>query len=257
MDGRGDETADGPPPDPWARDRAQRARRDRRAIVLATVAAVVLGVPTVLLATGLVRTVADVELGDGAGPTASERSEEPRDGEGQDVEVPTLDLDGLSGTDAELGRLLTDVDRSERAMLAAQEAIAEAFVAAGPDGDADDVLAAVGEAGGDGQRELQELRSDVARPVDDATAREVRDRYLSHLDAWVRYLVAVEDDPELLLRPDGEAVHLLAIDTTGDAFAQHLREELPDDLAPEVAEVAQAIADRGFPERAPGDRDTV
>ena len=246
-----DARSDGPPPTP-----EQRARRDRRAIILSCIAGLVLAVPTLFGVASVVEAFRTADLGAGTAQ-GSPPSDDPDAPSHRDVEVPTLDLDALSGTDAEFGRLLTDVDRSERTMLAAQEGMAAAFEGIGPQDDPQDALDGVAEAAGDGQRELQELRSDLASPLDDDAAGELRDLYLSHLDAWVRYLVAIEDDPELVLRPEAESALTLAIDTTGYAFADQLRDGLPADLDDDVVEMAQAIADRGFPERTAEDRDTV
>lgn len=233
-------TGDGGPP----RTPDERARRERRQIVLATAAGVVLAVPTLLFSVQAVDVVRGVDLGGG-----STSSQDADGGPGatpdRDVEVPTLDLDALEGRDAVFGTLLDAVDRSERAMIDAQEAIASAFLDAGPDGDA--ALEGAGEAAGDGQRTLQELRTDVAQPVEDDDARELRDRYLTHLDAWVRYLVAVEADPQVLVDAAAQAPLIERIDTSGEAFAERLR-DLPDDVGDEVRAVADAIAQRGFPE---------
>lgn len=240
--------ADGPPPTPF--DEAKR--RDRRAIIWSVVAAVVLLVPTSFGVAALIGATDDIGQGS---PSAAPGGDDGEDGgvapdTGRDeVEVPTLDLDVLSGTDAEFGRVLTDVDRSEQAMLRAQEGMNGALFEASPDDDPDEVLGAVSDAAGDGQRDLQELRSDLTQPVEDDDARQLRDTYLSHLDAWVRYLVAIEEDPEVLLNPEAGSALTLSIDTTGYAFADILRGGLPADLDPDVVEVAEAIADRGFPER--------
>lgn len=241
-------SAGGPPPTPF-----ETRRPDRRAIVWSCVAAVVLAVPTIWAAAAFI----DVARGLGDTPPVAapdgDRGDGPERGgggaTGPDVEVPQLDLSDLSGTDAAFGRLLTEVDRSESAMLRAQQEMGQALAEAGPDADPDEVLARISAAAGDGQRELQELRSDLAQPLDDDDAAQLRDLYLSHLDAWVRYLVAIERDAEVLLSPDAGSALTLAIDTTGYAFADELRDGLPEDLDDEVAAVARAIADRGFPER--------
>ena len=243
--------ADGPPPTPF-----DARRRDRRAIVWSCVAAVVLAVPTILAAGAFIDVARG--LGDRAPLTAPDGGDGPAGDEGDggpgaDVEVPELDLATLSGTDAAFGRVLNDVDRSETVMLTAQQGMGQALADGGPGDDPDAVLAEISAAAGEGQRALQELRSDLAQPLDDPDAAEVRDLYLSHLDAWVRYLVAIEGDAEVLLSPDAGSALTLAIDTTGYAFADELRGGLPDGLDDEVVAVAQAIVDRGFPERDAGD----
>lgn len=184
--------------------------------------------------------------GDGDAPSTS-----PPD----DVEVEVPDLEGLDGVDAAMGQVLVAIDRAERTMIATQSGFAEAL--AGPEGDAEAALDDLADAAGDGQRTLQELRRDLAAPVDDDEVRTIRDRYLAHLDAWVRYLVAVEDDPTLLAGGAEQEAFLLAIDTTGDAFAGSVRDGLPDGLDEELQRFAEQLIDRGFPERAPSDGDTV
>jgi hypothetical protein len=247
---------DGPPPTPWERD---TARRDRRNILLSALVAIVLGVPMGLATWNMIGQAGDVDLSGVADEQASGPSEDGAPGEDRSaVEVPDLDLDALSGQDEAIGRVLVDVDRSEEAMLAAQADISAAFEEVDPDDpDGEAVADDISEAAGAGQRELQEIREDLASPVEDEVARELRDRYLTHLDAWVRYLVAVEREPGILVSEDADTAMLLAIDTTGDAFAQVIREDLPADLDEDVREMADAIVERGFPERELSEDDTV
>jgi hypothetical protein len=241
---------DGPPPPPW--QRAAR-RRDRVIVAVASAAAIALAVPVGVVAYELTVAAGDVDLsaggdaqppvGDGGGGGGSTAPP---------VEVPDLDVDGLSGVDAVYGQMLVDIDRAERAMIGAQEDIAAAFAGASPDETDPEALSAeVSEAAGGGQRELQQIRQGLAAPVEDATARQLRDAYLAHLDAWVRYLVAIEQEPGLVATEDGAEVLTLAIATTGDAFADIVREDLPSDLDDGVREVADAIIERGFPEGGP------
>lgn len=182
----------------------------------------------------------------------------PRDAEDP---IPVPELGDLEGADAELGGILRDIDRSEQQMLATQERIGELLAAAALEPGAADCGALVDElvaAAGDGQAALQELRSDLASaPASSSAIREVRDVYLDHLDAWVRYFVAIEADPMLLAGGGSDESFLLAINTSGDAFARAVRQGLPDDLDPEVQAYADAIVDRGFPERELSTDDTV
>lgn len=239
---------DGGPP----RTPDERRRRDRRHVVVASVAGLVLAVPTLLVGVQAVEVFRGVDFGSAA------PDEDPAPGRGtpdggaggpSTVEVPTLDLDALEGRDATFGVLLDAVDRSERAMIDAQDAMARAFARSGDDLDA--AFAGASQAAGAGQRVLQELRSDVAQPVGgDEEAGELRDRYLTHLDAWVRFLVAVEREPDLLLDETRQRPLNDGITSSGVAFADVLR-DLPDDVGDEVREVADAIAERGFPELGP------
>lgn len=170
-----------------------------------------------------------------------------------DTEVVVPDLDGLEGVDAELGQVLVHIDRAEEQMLATQERFAAVLGGAGQEEALEEVSAVAGE----GQRELQSIRSDLtSTSVDSSRVREVRERYLAHLDAWVRYFVAIEADP-MVLTGGGDEGYLVAIDTTGDAFARAVREDLPDDIDESVRTFAEQIVERGFPERQLSEDDTV
>lgn len=240
---------DGPPPPPWR-------RRQRRwlLIVAGVLAAVLLVVAAVLAARGLASLARDIDL---TSPTSSAPSTPEGSGPRTEVEVVEPDLTDLDGTDAELGEVLVDVNRSEEQMLATQEEFGE-ILAAGPGSDLEDLVDELSAAAGDGQRALQDIRRDLtSTSVSDGDVREVRDRYLAHLDAWVRYFVAIEADPALLAGAGGDEAFLLAIDTTGDAFARSIRDDLPDDLDDSVRAFADQIVDRGFPERSPSADDTV
>jgi hypothetical protein len=223
-------------------------------------AVLVIGIPVGLGLAALSSSVGDIRLTsptpDGPDGPAGPDGDGPR----EEVEVVVPDLDGLEGTDAELGAILVDVNRSEDQMLATQERFAEVFAGAAGSGPADDIdalLAEVSDAAGDGQRELQDIRRDLtSAPVSDAGVRDLRDTYLSHLDAWVRYFVAIEAEPTLLAG-GGDGAFTLAIDTTGDAFARAVREDLPEDLDERVRTFAEQIVARGFPERSLSDDDTV
>ena len=230
-------------------------------VLAVSAAALVLGVPIGLAAYSALSELDSIDLTRDAAapPGADDRDggdgDSPRD---EFPEVPRVDLDDLSGEDAVFGQLLTDIDRAELTMIDTQVRIAEAFADASPEGsDPEDVTEEISSAAGAGQRELQEIRRDLAAPVDDAVARDLRDTYLSHLDAWVRYFVAVEETPGILVSSDADSAFMLAINTTGDAFAKVIRRDLPNGLDRGVREMADAIVDRGFPERDLADGDTV
>lgn len=178
----------------------------------------------------------------------------------EDVEVTVPDLDGLSGVDAELGQVLVDIDRSERTMMATQAGFVEVLggiAGPGTEEDLEAALAEVSEVAGEGQRELQTIRRDLTDASASASVvRDLRERYLSHLDAWVRYLIAIEDDPRVLVGGADEG-YTLSIDTTGDAFANVIREDLPDELDEDVRAFADAIVARGFPEGRTSSGDSV
>lgn len=244
---------DGPPPPPWQR------RRRRWLIALAVVGAlVVVGVPLGFGLAALSSAARDIDL------TSPSADDTPAPGEAPtrpQVEVEVPDLEGLEGVDAEVGQILVHVNEAEEQMLATQERFAAIFEDAASSADqepVDELLSQLSEAAGEGQRELQDIRRELTSgSVDDGDVREIRDRYLAHLDAWVRYFVAIEDDPTLLAGDGGGQAYLLAIDTTGDAFARTLRERLPEDVDERVATFAEQIVERGFPGRELADDDTV
>lgn len=223
-------------------------------------------VAVVLLGFLLVRGVAALsEFAGGIELTEPPRTEAPPSGDTDGTpqppdEIAPLDLDELEGADAELGAILLDVDRSELQMIETQDLLAQLFAdaATGPeDPDPDGLLEEVSEIAGEGQRELQEIRSDLAgADASTSAVREVRDVYLTHLDSWVRYFVAVEEDPQVLVSGEDQAF-TLAINSSADAFARHVRQELPDDVDERVRDYAEAILDRGFPGQDPSSDDTV
>jgi hypothetical protein len=217
---------------------------------------VLLAIPVGFGFAALSRAANDISLtsdGEVAGGDTEDETPTPR----EDVEVVAPDLDDLDGVDAVVAQVMVDIDRSEQVMMETQQGFADVL---GDPSTGDDPEAALDElstTAGDGQRELQELRSELTAPVDGSEVRAVRDRYLAHLDAWVRYLVAIEEDPTLLVGGADDEAFLVAIDTTGDAFAREVRENLPDGLDEEVREFALAIVERGFPDRQPDVGDTV
>lgn len=220
-------------------------------------AVLVIGVPVGFAAAALTSAARDIDLSSpSGGGTAPPDGSQPR----PDVEVVVPDLDDLDGTDAEVGAILVDINRSEEQMLATQERFADVLADAAGEAlpnDIEGLLDQIGAAAGDGQRELQAIRRNLTdAAASDGDVRELRDVYLAHLDAWVRYFVAVETDPTLFASGADEAF-MLSINTTGDDFARVVREDLPDDLDVEVRAFADQIVDRGFPDRALSDDDTV
>ncbi|MTV26621.1 hypothetical protein FTX61_14530 [Nitriliruptoraceae bacterium ZYF776] len=262
---------DGPPPPPW-----ERRRRSRRTGWLVAAVAVVLVAGGTALA---VATLGGDDEPSAAGSEAPEEDERaPDGGDGADPgpdpgsdggppdEVPPLvergpdpapvDPTGLAGLDAAFAQLLNDVDASERAMIGFQDRLAEAFLA-GEETDPDALFTAVAEVASDAQEDLARVRRDLTVDVDDDAVAAVRDRYVTHLDAWVAYLEAIEADPSVLAGGPEDRALTVAIDTTGDAFARELREALPEVSDADVVALAEGIIERGFPERDLADEDTV
>lgn len=175
--------------------------------------------------------------GDGAPDTAPDT--DPGD---PDTEVAPLDPDPLTGLDLLWGELLIDIDASERAMIAFQDDLADAFASPGlPEA----ALEAASEVAADRRDELLSVRARLASSVDDPGVEEVRSRYVTHLDSWEAFMAAVEEDPLVVLE-QSERGFTVDINATADAFARALEAELPPDVDAEVERFAEAILDRGF-----------
>ncbi len=190
-------------------------------------------------------TAPDAEDDDASGPD-DERTE--RDDPGPppaDEELEPPDPSAFDGVDAVFARLLVDIDASERAMIAFQDGLQEAFEELGLE-DASELVARVETLAGDGVARLADVRERLEDPLDDAGAEAVRVEYVDHLDAWMRYMEAVEDQPTLLDPDVDSSRYLLAINTSAEAFARTLEDALPDDIDDEVAAFADGILDRGF-----------
>ncbi|MFU8840481.1 MAG: hypothetical protein ACNA8R_07135 [Nitriliruptoraceae bacterium] len=193
----------------------------------------------------------------GAGPDADTPGTTPdRDGDGNagdddaddgdridpEAALEPLDLDRLDGLDLVYGRLLTDIDASEREMIGFQADVGAALAdaASGPEG-----LAAVAEVAAAREAGLLAVRDRLEDPLDDAGAEEVRQHYLEHLDSWADLMGAVAEEPLRILDQSGSGA-TVAINRTADRFARSLEAELPDDIDAEVARFADDILDRGF-----------
>lgn len=228
-----DASSGGPPPPPWERDRQRR--RKRLLTIVAVAAVLLLGIPVVL------SVIAAIEADPVEGPPTAEEPTSPDEVE----EVPPVDVDQLDGIDAVYGQLLNDIDASERAMLGFQEDLVAAL-REHLDGDVDRLLEEITAAAATRQRELVQIRGRMEDRLDDPGAERVREVYVDHLDSWVRYMAAVEQDPALISPQVDDSLYTLAINTTADDFARTLREELPDDIDEDVRALAEMILLRGF-----------
>lgn len=240
-----------PPPPPEAR-RRPTADAPSGGVRWKVVLLVLLGVLVVAVPVGLAIVSG---LSDESGSSAAsdrEASEdtpgdEPDAGDGAGGEdlAADLDLDALSGTDEQLGRLLVDVDESERAMIAFQDRLAETL--GGPAEDGPEALVEeLGDAAQTGVERLDEVRPRLAEPVDDPEVDEVRSVYLEHHDVWADYLEAVAEQPLLIADESDSERWSLSINSSAEAFARELRDRLDDDVASDVREVGEAILARGF-----------
>lgn len=160
-----------------------------------------------------------------------------------DIVVP--DVSVLEGRDAVYGQLLVDIDESERAMIGFQDDLIASFLrgsAVRPEEFIADIRAIASRSAD----RLEDVRFRLEGPLTDAAAREIRDRYVSHLDTWVDYIRAVEAQPALLDPDIDTSRYALAINISAGAFSRALEELLPADVNAGVARFAEDILDRGF-----------
>ena len=200
-----------------------RRRRRGRALLLVALAVALVAAGAVLL-DGRSDPAAD------AGPTAADAA---------------ADADA----DAALLELLGTVDAAELAMLGFDEAAGTAFEEAASE---DEVLVLLRAAAAKAVAALGAERAALDEPLDASPAEEVRVAYLPHLDAWVAYLEAVAEDPEVLFGSGQEAL-ILRINATAGVFSAALEEAVAAGVGPEVEAAARAILDRGFPDQEDAD----
>ena len=237
------EPPDGPPPPPFV-----RRRRRRRSVVLVVVAALlVVGIPVGLSLAGWLAQDESPEVAADGDDDGSEAA--PDAGPAPEGTLEPPDLDALDGVDAAYGRLLIDIDASERAMIGFQDDLTDAFRSPGDDPDA--LFQQLSEAAGERRVQLLEVRDRLAEELPDPGAEDVRAIYLEHLDSWSEYMDAIEADPALLFEETDRSGHTVAINATADAFARSLEEQLPEDADEHVRRFADGILDRGF--RSEGD----
>ena len=164
-----------------------------------------------------------------------------------DETISPPDLSRLDVGETRIADLLLDIDASERVMLGFQLDVRE-LVSGGIDLDApDELFAGLRAAGERGVVALELLRERMEDPQEDARAEAVREAYVVHLDSWVRYMAAVADDPQILLRDTSR--YTVDINRTADIFVRATEELLETaDLDRELRRYAEAIVGRGFPD---------
>jgi hypothetical protein len=249
-----------PPPPPAARRTVAPGPVEEKAgrsisgkLVLAVVVAVLviaipvgLAIVASLSGTGTADDATAPEAGAPDDPEDPDDPAGPDDGPLADEDLAAdLDLEALSGRDEAFGRLLAQVDASERAMIGFQNEVAEVLEDhAGTDpGELMDQLRAAAREGGAG---LSEVRPGLVTETGYPAADEVRSVYLTHHDVWADYLDAVAEDPTLLGSEDEGARWTLSINASAEAFERALREELDGDLDDDVRELGEEILARGF-----------
>jgi hypothetical protein len=236
------------PPPPRSPGPAAGGDGDGRSVSAKVVLLIALGV--LVLAVGAALVVAAATSSSDADDEAAveapgDETDDRDDAAAEDDLASDLDLDAPPGRDEALGRLLVDVDASERAMIGFQEEVGEAlegFGAVDPEQVVDELRDAARE-GGSG---LAEVRPSLVAELGHPAADEVRSVYLTHHDVWADYLEAVEEDPTLLASEGEGARWTLLINSSAEAFERALREELDADLDDEVRELGEEILARGF-----------
>lgn len=226
----GPDHEDGPPPAPGTRwdeapDHASVARPRRRwgAVALSTVLIVLAG------GAGFV-----------GGLAASDRMAVPevlRDRALADAE-----------READLIGLLEDIIRTEQVMLAFNDELAEP-----PGGPQDEqrLLTAIAGAAARGAGGLTALRPLIVERPAGGRVEGIRTIYVPHLDAWIDYLAALAERPELLLSGDEQQPYLLLINATAEDFGDALEELLVTGATERVAALAGRILDDGFRSEGP------
>ena len=144
--------------------------------------------------------------------------------------------------DARLRALLTDIDTAELVMIDFNTALSEAFASPGPA--LTEVAAQVADSAEQAADALVALRPVFLGDRAGGAVESVRSAYLPHLDAWIEYLRALEEDPTILSVADD--AYLLLINATAVSFREAVEEALELELEPATRALAEEILDRGF-----------
>ena len=191
----------------------------------------------------------DPDTGDDGRTSGEDPGERPDREVPADERIAAPNLEGLDADDTRLAELLLDIDASERVMLGYQLDVREAFRGDLDLDDPEELLSAVRAAARTGLDDLEVLRDRLATPQPDPAAEGVRESYVEHLDTWLTYLSAIDDDPQIML---GDLTrYTVHINRTGDTFVRAVDELLSTDVDAGLSDYAQQVVDRGFsgPER--------
>jgi len=164
-----------------------------------------------------------------------------------DETIAAPDLSRLDLGETRIAELFLDIDASERVMLGFQLDVRELFTG-GVDPEApDELFSELSSVAARGADALEVLRERLEEPQEDPRADEVREAYLVHLESWIRYMVAVAEDPQILLGDTSR--YTVDINRTADLFVRATEELLETaDLDRELRRYAEAIIQRGFPD---------
>lgn len=150
--------------------------------------------------------------------------------------------------EADMIGLLEDVIRTERVMLAFNDELARRL-----EGVQDEQTAwgLVAGAAAEGVGGLTALRPFILERAAGGRVEGVRTAYVPHLDAWIDYLAALAERPELLFTDEEQQPYLLLINATAEDFGDALEELLATGATAEVAALAEGILDDGFRSEGP------
>ena len=150
--------------------------------------------------------------------------------------------------EAALIGLLEDIIRTEGVMLAFNSELENRLADAPSEVD---VLAGVALAAARGLGGLEALRPSMLERPAGGRVEGVRVAYVPHLDAWIDYLAALADQPELLFSDDEQQPYLLLINSTAEDFGDVLEELVATGATDRVTELAERILDEGFRSEGP------
>jgi hypothetical protein len=152
--------------------------------------------------------------------------------------VGVLAIGGLLGYRAwSMGQLLDGIERSEAAMIAAQELVAatvdgpQDLRGAQGDANAQALQQAAAEAGTELEAAAAEI-ADVRLAPWDGAMGQARTSYLAHNGAWQAYLAGAAQDPEQWFEVDPE------IDRTWNVFVADITDAVP---SPDFTGVGQRV----------------
>lgn len=221
-----------PPPPP----------RRRTGLIIAIVVGVLVLVVGAALAIGAVLVSTTTSTGSEAGGSGRVEVEGPDDRE----DAPQVPADDL---EAQAEAVLETINASEERMIAFQEVV---FSSIGDDGNVGDAAADIAQEAQGAGDDLTQMRSDLRALAGGQQEgfeglREIRDTYAEHMDAWIDYLDAVAGSPALATPDSDEAEPLWReIEVTGDEFVGAVETGLPEDLRPDLRDLAEFIVERGF-----------
>ena len=150
--------------------------------------------------------------------------------------------------EADLIGLLEDIIRTEGVMLAFNDELALRL-----EGVQDEtaVRTLIATAAAEGVGGLTALRPSILQRPAGGRVEGVRVAYVPHLDAWIDYLAALAEQPELLFSDDEQQPYLLLINATAEDFGDVLGELVASGATDRVTELAERILDEGFRSEGP------